>query len=222
MVAATNHRRKCGARYRYRRSVRAPGCANDVAAAGAWCSSARAVTRLSGVAELRLDPRPSSSAKAGDSGELRASVPFVMRLSKSQPCGIARVLCRGAGCACLSLSRTHVRGCPRTGVRGSRSPQKERGGWSAVWRLTLAPCGAAPFREGCSPHGAPPRRLCDTGRAFGKVSKTHAVSQLLAGGPSASGRSPVPPERRLAKPARGRRPCPTSGSPLEAPLDEQG
>ncbi len=59
-----------------------------------------------------------------------------------------------------------------------------------------APCGAC--TSGADVR-APRRSIAvssNPGHAFGKVSKTHAVSQLLAGGPDAPGWSPGPPERK--------------------------
>lgn len=85
-----------------------------------------------------------------------------------------------------------------------------------------------PLREDAAPHGAPPRRFLDIGvRAFrptlralpgppAQASRLNAgggtappqrrtVSELLAGGPCAPGRSPRPAGSRVTSPARGRR-----------------
>ena len=89
------------------------------------------------------------------------------------------------------------------------SPDVPRGRWSTAWRNhhSSAPCGAG--GSGDDPRA--PRRSTAVssgpGHAFGKVSKTHAVSQLLAGGPSAPGRSPASPENGgcVLSPARRHR-----------------
>jgi hypothetical protein len=116
---------------------------------------------------------------------------------------------------------------PRAGARGSRPPQQGPGSrprkrargmarrsalpFSYVRTFVLRRCGAsrraitASFRLPARAHRAFARLLAPSARA------------LVPGG-----RGSAPSERRLAKPARGRRPCPTSGSPLEAPLDGQG
>jgi hypothetical protein len=62
--------------------------------------------------------------------------------------------------------------------------------------------------QGClctAPFGAPSRRLCgETGPRFRRFP---AVSELLAGGPNASGRAPVPPECEDYVRPRPRAPC---------------
>jgi hypothetical protein len=67
--------------------------------------------------------------------------------------------------------------------------------------------GRASGEDARTPRGAPSRRLCGAGRAFDRHHQgAQAVSQLLAGGLSAPGRSPAPPEGVLLRRARPRAP----------------
>ena len=82
-----------------------------------------------------------------------------------------------------------------------------------------APCGACASGEIRAPLGAPSRRFFATpGRAFRPRSKDPGVSELLAGGLSASGRSPGAARVRGCEPRpRAPHPAPPSRRLMRAP-----
>jgi hypothetical protein len=99
--------------------------------------------------------------------------------SEMQACAITRILCRAPGRPVVPASSG-----------ASLVPRTNRGGRRADRRNL--PSSAHLLIEGVAPFGAPSRRLCgETGPRFRRFP---AVSELLAGGPNASGRAPVPPE----------------------------
>ncbi len=140
----------------------------------------------------------------------------------------------GAGCAVIR---------PPPSAGPSFAPAKKRGEWSAGWRNHCF-SAAFPFGERgrlsalhpdqLAPSGLICGDFCPRGRnfrartraAFGQPDPGSFRRPSSAPRPAHRRQSPVvgtdgdpgPPECRLAKPARGRHPCPTSRTPLEAPL----